>query len=150
MDSSKPVLSPSWLARELAKSQAVSFGTTAPFQLGDVRIEKVGFADIPILGVIAMCRPQDISALVPIVRQYVYRELETSGMTSDILEFTPRVAVEKKRYFIDCNGSSPTKGQRKLGSACRFSFEIRKEHVGAFDWDGRYGSIPVALGTQNG
>ena len=136
------------LLRTAAASPAVRFGTIAPFQLGNVEIEKIGFADIPVMLVNVYCRREDITALVPIVRQHVFGELETAGFSNEIVEFTPGVATNQVRMFVDCNESSPSLGKRRRGNHCRFTFEIKKEHVGKFDWGGfcgKYGSIPVAL-----
>lgn len=147
MHPSKPPLSAGErLIRDATKLHCFSFGTQAPFQLGPVEIEKIGFGDIPVVHVRVFCKREQVSSLVPVARQYIYRELETAGMSSDILEFTPRVQVNQVRMFTDCNESSPTKGKTKRGHSCRFSFDIKPEHVHDFEWGGfagKTGTIPT-------
>jgi hypothetical protein len=131
------------LLRGVAKSFYLSYGTNAPFQLGPVRFERIGFADIPVALVHVFCRRDAVAALVPIVRQHVYHELETAGLSSDILEFVPGAQVNETRMFVDCNESSPTKGKTKRGQSCRFTFDIKPECVKMLTWKGRIGSIPT-------
>lgn len=139
------------LLRDVAASTTIRFGTTAPFQLGEVQFEKVGFAESPVAQVMVYCYQRCISALVPIVRQHVFHELETAGMSSDILEFVPRVQINKRRRFVDCNESSPIKGKNKVGNCCRFTFDIKPDHVKDFVWDGfchKIGHIPERRPTS--
>ena len=131
--------------REIAKSQYMSFGTTAPFAIGGFRITKVGFADIPVVELMITCRPDSISALVPIARSLVFKKLELHGLESEILEFTPTVGSEGRGcMFTDENESSQSHGKRKRGQTYHFRFEIKKEQVGHFEWDWRHGKLPKA------
>lgn len=122
------------LLRELATSSACRFGTTVPYELGPVLVKKVGFAAIPVVEVAVFCRSKDISALVPIVRQHVYGELESALIPSRILAFRPTVSVGRRRKFTDRNESSPTLGKTKVGEDVEFRFEIDAKHLDFFEW----------------
>ena len=131
------------LLRELAASSSCRFGTTAPYELGPVRVRRIGFADIPVVEVPVYCRSKDISALVPIVRQHVFGELETALIPSRILAFRPGVSVGRRRRFTDRNESSPTLGKTKVGEYIEFRFEIDAKHLDLFEWPNRTeGRIP--------
>jgi hypothetical protein len=122
------------LLRELATSSCCRFGTAAPYELGPVQVRRVGFARIPVVEVPVFCRHQDISALVPIVRQHVFTELESAMIPSRILAFTPGVSIGRRRRFIDRNESSPTLGKTRVGEYVEFRFEIDSKHVDLFEW----------------
>jgi len=122
------------LLRQLATSDCCRFGTTAPYEPGSVQMRRVGFADIPVVEVPVFCRRQDISALVPIVRQHVFGELESALIPSRILTFTPSVSVGRRRRFTDRNESSPTLGKTKVGEYVEFRFEIDSKHLDLFEW----------------
>jgi len=64
------------LLRETAASLCCDMLTDAPFQMGELQIEKVGFAEIPVALVMVACPPKAISAIAPLVRQFVYRKLD--------------------------------------------------------------------------
>ena len=131
------------LLRELAASSCCRFGSTAPYELGAVRVRRVGFAEIPVVEVAVFCRSKDISALVPIVRQHVYGELESALIPSRILAFVPGVSVGRRRRFIDRNESSPTLGKTKEGEYIEFRFDIDPKHLDFFEWPSRTeGRIP--------
>ncbi len=137
--------------RDTAASFACDLLTDAPFQMSDLQIEKLGFAEIPVAFVTVACPAKAISALVPVVRQFVFRELAAAGIDNEIVEFTPRVESKCRRRFIDCNEHSPTKGKNKMGRIYRFSFEIRPPFVGYFLWGGfanRVGKIPELRETK--
>ncbi len=138
-------MQPEELARNVAASLCCDWLTTAPFQMGELQIEKVGFAEIPVAFVMVVCSPKSISAVVPVVRQFVFRELAAAGIENEILEFTPGVEADRRRRFVDCNEHSPSKGKNKVGRAYRFAFEIKPPFVGYFLWGGfckRVGTIP--------
>lgn len=137
--------------RDTAASLACDLLTDAPFQMSDLQIEKVGFAEIPVAFVTVACPAKAISALVPVVRQFVFRELAAAGIDNEIVEFTPRVESKCRRRFVDCNEHSPTKGKNKMGRVYRFSFEIKPPFVGYFLWGGfcnRVGKIPERRETK--
>ena len=131
------------LLRELAASSGCRFGTTAPYELGPVRVRRVGFAEIPVVEVPVFCRSRDVSALVPVVRQHVFGELESALIPSRILAFVPDVSVGRRRRFIDRNESSPTLGKTKVGEYVEFRFDIDSKHLDFFEWSNRTeGRIP--------
>jgi hypothetical protein len=83
--------------------------------------------------------------MVPVVRQFVFRELEAAGIENEILEFRPGVEERKRLRFVDCNEHSQSKGKNKVGQLYRFSFEIKRPFVGYFEWGGfckKIGQIP--------
>lgn len=128
------------LLRHLAISQCCRFGTTAPFTLGEIQIQKVGFAQIPVIGMQVICPAAASRSMTPIVRSLVFMELETAGLTNEAVEFVPRVSTGKYRKFVDINESSPTLGKNKMGYEYTFSFEIRPEYVKCFTWGGWCGN----------
>jgi hypothetical protein len=133
------------LLRKLATSSCFRFGTNAPYELGPVRVRRVGFAGIPVVEVPVYRRSRDISAIVPIVRQHVFGELESALIPSRILAFTPGVSVGRRHRFIDRNESSLTLGKTKVGEYVEFRFEIDSKHVDLFEWPNRTeGRIPEA------
>lgn len=115
------------LLKTMHASLAITFGTTAPYKVGHVEGERIGFAYIPSVVVNVFCRDQDLSALVPIVRQRVYRELAERGWTPDDIEFKPSVQRGRRRKFTDTNESSESYGREKFGIEHRFSFEMHPE-----------------------
>jgi len=132
------------LAREVAASLHSDWLTHAPFELGAITVKKVGFADIPVVEIAVACKPDALSALTPVVRQVVFRELEGAGIPNEIVEFKPTVGSESERRFtfIDCNEHSPTKGKRKHGRLYHWRFHVKPKFLGYFEWDGRSGRIP--------
>jgi hypothetical protein len=135
--------------RDLTTSSLWQFGTTAPYELGPVQVKRVGFAGIPVVEVPVFCRRQDISAVVPVVRQYVFGELESALIPSRILAFVPTVSVGRRRRFTDRNESSPTLGKTKVGEYVEFRFEIDAKHVDLFEWPRpNEGRIPESAPTD--
>ena len=119
--------------------------------MGDLQIEKVGFAEIPVAFVTVACPPKAISSIVPVVRQFVYRELEAAGIENEILAFTPIVQDQRRVKFVDCNEHSRSKGKNKMGIFYRFAFEIKLPFAGYFLWGGfcnRVGKIPELRETK--
>jgi hypothetical protein len=138
------------LLRGVAASLCSDWLTDAPFQMSELRVEKVGFAEIPVAFVMVACSPKAIPAMVPVVRQFIFRELEAAGIENEILEFTPTVQEQKRLRFVDCNEHSPSKGKNKMGRLYRFAFEIKRPFLGYFRWDGfckRVGQIPERTPT---
>ena len=133
------------LLRDTAASLCCDMLTDAPFQMGELQIEKVGFAEIPVAFVIVACPPKAVSAIVPVARQFIYRELAAAGIENEILAFTPTVQEQRRVRFVDCNEHSPSKGKNKIGRFYRFAFEIKPPLMGFFYWGGfcnRVGRIP--------
>ena len=104
------------LLRDMAASLCCDMLTDAPFQMGELQIEKVGFAEIPVAFVIVACPPKAVSAIVPVARQFIYRELAATGVENEILAFTPTVQEQRRVRFVDCNEHSPSKGREQNGA----------------------------------
>lgn len=139
------------LVRNAAASLGSDWLTDMPFQMGELRIEKVGFAEIPVAFVTVACPAKAITAMVPVVWQFVFRELEAADIENEIVEFTPNVEAQGRRKFVDCNEHSPTKGKNKVGRLYRFAFEIKPPFMGFFFWGGfckRVGKIPELRETR--
>ena len=141
------------LLRGIAASSSIRFGTNAPFELGGIFIKRIGFANIPVVGMVVNCRQQDRAAMVPIVRNFVFTELVNAGISNTAVKFIPTVnTTEDSRgrqvMFTDCNESSPTKGKRKRGHALVFHFEIQPDAIGRFTWQGGRGQLPEARRGQ--
>ena len=124
------------LLRDTTASLCSDWLNTVPFQMGDLRVEKVGFAEIPVVYVMVICPPKAITAMVPVVRQFVFRELEIAGIENEILEFIPTVQGQGRHKFVDCNEHSPSLGKNKVGCLYRFAFVIKQPFVGYFQWGG--------------
>jgi hypothetical protein len=124
--------------RQLATASAVRIATEAPFCLGRIFVKKIGFANIPIVGMTVYCHPRDTRALTPIARSFVYVELENAGIPNEAVEFTPSLGQGERGHrqvmFVDINESSATKGKRRRGQEYEFHFEIKKEWVQKFVW----------------
>ena len=102
--------------RDTIASFASDWLTTVPYQMSGLRIEKVGFAEIPVVFVTVICPQKAVTPMVPVVRQFVFRELEAAGIENEIVEFVPTVQDQgRRRRFVDCNEHSPTKGKNKVG-----------------------------------
>lgn len=135
------------LLNAVHSSLCIRFGTTAPYAIGSVTAQKVGFASIPMVVVPVHCRQEEVSALIPIVRQRVSVELESRGWTLADLEFRPTVGGSyRRRQFVDENESSPSKGKRKFGCALEVHFEMKRggelAHA-TFQGSGSFKSLPT-------
>lgn len=113
---------PEELLKSAHSSLCITFGTTAPFSIGGFGAERVGFAGIPSVVVGVTCRDEDLPAMVPIVRQRLYRELAERGWTPDDVEFSPSTQRGRQRRFRDENESSASCGRNKFGYEVRFRF----------------------------
>jgi hypothetical protein len=132
------------LLKQAHASLCITWGTDAPFEIGKVRAEKIGYAQIPCVVVSVTCRDADLSALVPIVRQRVYTELASLGWTPDDIEFRPMTQRNRRRKFTDGNERSETYGRNKFGNEYRFSFEMGRDLARAtFQGFGSFKSIPT-------
>ena len=127
-------------------SLSIQWGTTSPYRIeGASRATKVGYAQIPCVTVTAWCS-HDVSAIIPIIRQHVYRELAERGWQPDTIAFQPSVMRERDRcLFLDTNRSSGSEGRRKYGSKWEVRFEItdRELKTATFPlWKGSFSRIP--------
>ena len=132
------------LLKSVHNSLAVRWGTSAPFHIGWIEAEKIGFAGIPSVVCNVFCRDEDLGSLVPIVRQRVYTELGSRGWGPDDIEFTPTTQRGRRRKFTDTNESSETRGREKFGILYRFSFEMERELAHAtFQGSGSFKKLPT-------
>jgi hypothetical protein len=134
------------LLKAMHSSLTIRWGTSAPFHIGPISGEKVGFAQDPSVVLTVICREEDLSALVPIVRQRVYGELAERGWTPDDIGFTPGTQRNRRRKFIDQNESSDSYGKAKFGMEYRFRFDIVTARMKAatFSGGGSFKPIPQA------
>lgn len=134
------------LLRAVSDSLCIRFGTNAPFAIGRVIGERYGFADLKTVAIRVNVRDEDVSMVVPIVRQRVFAELGERGWENEQIEFVPTVRQERRgRYvfFVDENEESPSYGERKRGNEYTFHFEMRPELAKAtFAEFGSYKPIP--------
>ena len=111
--------------RDLHGSLTFQFGTTAPYMVGAVRAEKIGFAQIPCVVVDVYVRDEDLPSLIPITRQRVFGELAERGWANETIAFVPSVQRGRRRKFVDENeGSTSSLGRNKFGRQHRVSFEM--------------------------
>src|SRR3954468_3874833 len=132
------------LLKDLHASLCIRFGSTAPYRIGRVSAERVGFAQDPCLTLNVMVRDEDLSSVVPIVRQAVYRELAERGWTPDDIAFTPSTMRGRRRKFIDGNESSQSYGRHKFGTEYAFRFHMERELAATtFVGFGSFRSLPT-------
>jgi hypothetical protein len=120
------------LLRATSKSTAVTWGTTAPFALGQVGFSRIGFADIPVVG----CRvyTPSVNSIIAVVRQHILRKVAELGLDDSALDLLVHVGIEsRKRKFKDENPSSESHGKNKMGQVVRCHLEItRRDAVPSF------------------
>jgi hypothetical protein len=133
------------LLKQVHSSLLVTFGTNAPYALGKVSAAKIGFASTPVVTVSVWCQQHVVGALVPVVRQRVYRELAERGWTPDDIDFCPSLGGSYRwRLFTDENPASPSCGKRKRGCALELHFEMGHElaEVAFPRWAGSFQALP--------
>lgn len=133
------------LLKAMHSSLTISWGTHAPFAIGRISGEKVGYAQLPSVVLSVFCREEDMSHLVPIVRQRVYGELAERGWSPDDIGFQPGVQRNRRRKFRDENEASDSYGRDKFGIEFRFRFDMGRELAAAtFAGGGSFKPIPNA------
>jgi hypothetical protein len=132
------------LLKQIHSSLCIRFGTQAPYEIGKIRAERVGFASIPTVTFDVSCRQEDVSSLVPILRQRMYGELAERGWTPDDVEFSPTVGGSYRgRMFVDQNEESESFGRKKKGVRLEFRWEMKKDLAAAtFVGFGSFKSLP--------
>src|SRR5262245_5919496 len=131
------------LLRAMHSSLCIRFGTTAPYAIGAIRAERVGYAQDPCVVLDVYCPDDSLSALVPIVRQRVYGELASRGWNPESVEFTPSTMRDRRRKSRDENESSESYGREKFGNHYVFRFRMARELAAAtFVGFGSFRSIP--------
>ena len=136
------------LAKRAHNSLSIRWGTLAPYRIEKARAERIGYADIRCLVVTVYCRDEDLSALVPVTRQHVYRELAERGWGPDDIDFHPSTQMGRRRRFVDDNESSESYGKNKFGTEYRFSFEMGPElRAATFVGGGSFKPLPTKEAT---
>jgi hypothetical protein len=102
-------------------STGIRFGTSAPFAIGRVGPDRIGFADYPMISVDMLGK--DSSALVPIARQLAMIAAAVNGLYLDM--GVPSVKIGRETMATDQNPSSPSVGKRKRLKSLIFMFEIK-------------------------
>lgn len=107
-----------------SSTPGTTYGTDAPFAFGKPWIGRIGFANIPVVGVNVFQRKSD--HIVAVVRQHVYRVLRERGLpyNPDTIDIRPLVGFRRDRVIVDENKSSPSFGKRKRLTETEFTFEI--------------------------
>lgn len=137
------------LLKQAHASLCITWGTTGPYSIGRVSGERIGYAQDPCLVVTVTCREEDLSALVPVTRQHIYRELAERGWTPDDVAFTPSTQRGRRRRFTDGNEASETHGRNRMGVDHRFSFRMERDLAHAtFNGFGSFRPLPTR-GTPN-
>lgn len=137
------------LLKTMHSSLCITFATDAPYSIGGISGERVGYAQDPCVVLTVVCRDEDLSALVPVVRQRLYGELAERGWTPDNVAFTPSTQRNRRRKFRDGNERSASFGRDKFGMEYRFTFLMDSHLASAtFAGFGSFRSIPVN-GTTN-
>jgi hypothetical protein len=85
------------LLRDTSASLCCDWLTSVPFEMSELRIEKVGFAEIPLVFVMVACPEKAIAAMVPVVRQFVFRELAAAGIENEVVGYIPTVQDQGRR-----------------------------------------------------
>ena len=120
------------LMRDTAASLCCDMLTDAPYQMGDLRIEKVGFAEIPVVFVTVACPREAISAIVPVARQFIFRELAAAGIENEIVELRPRLAQNDGSGLQIVTNTAPPRGRTRWAAFVVFAFEIKRPFLGYF------------------
>jgi hypothetical protein len=140
------------LLRAAHRSLCIRFGTSAPYELGRVRAQKIGYAQIPRVVMDVVCRERDVDALIPIVRQRVYGELAERGWDDSVLAFRPSVGMDSRRRakFTDGNESSESFGRSKMGCRMTVGFDIVDAEFrhATFRGFGSFASLPSRGGAS--
>lgn len=135
------------LLRAAHSSLAISWGTTAPFAIGKARCERASFSQDPHVEVEVTVPMDAFPGVIPVVRQRVFAELAERGWDNTEIAFTPRVALGRRRKFVDENESSSSFGRSKFGEQHTIRFPIVKcgpLHRAAFPigWGSSWAPIP--------
>lgn len=132
-------------ARAMHRSLCITFGTTAPYRFGAIRLRKIGFASIPRLCVPVQVRRVDLDAIIPLARQRAFAFLAEKGISDEHLGFQAHWNSEsyRERLFVDENETSASYGKRKRGIEGEVHFDLSRMLAGAVDWRASYdGRLP--------
>ena len=123
------------MLRGMAASLDCDFRAKSPYQMGDLRIEKVGRREIPVVFVLIACQPKALKAIERVVRQFIYRELAAAGsrMTSWNSPLRFKLGGKSDSWIVTAT-AGPRAGKRS--DAYRFAFRIKPPFMGFFFWGG--------------
>jgi hypothetical protein len=130
----------------LYTSRGIRFGTSAPYKIGYVGPDRIGFADIPM--VVVEMYGKESGSLVPIARQLAMAVAAKNGLQMDMggslvpiarqlamavaakngLQMDmgpPGLKIGRERLFTDENPSSPYFGKRKRLQEYTYQFEVK-------------------------
>ena len=117
------------VARDAHRSLCITFGSTAQREFGPIRLERIGFADIPVLTVPVTCKERDIASLVPVARQMAFAYLAERDISDEHLTFRPTVQSHyRKRKFTDQDG------KQRMGVPHDIHFEMSTMLRDAIEW----------------
>jgi len=122
------------LARGMHSSLCIRFGTGAPYAIGKIGFQRIGYANTPMLVVPVDVPERAIDELVPIARQAAFAYLAERGVPDGALGFSCTVAMKRKRRFVDANESSENCGKNKMGRLCEYHFECTPMLTSAVSW----------------
>ena len=105
----------------LYTSRGIRFGTSAPYKIGYVGPDRIGFADIPM--VVVEMYGKESGSLVPIARQLAMAVAAKNGLQMDM--GPPGLKIGRERLFTDENPSSPSFGKRKRLQEYTYQFEVK-------------------------
>jgi hypothetical protein len=97
-------------------------GTSAPYAVGRVGPDVVGYADIPTISVDMFGKAADIGVLVPIARQLAMLAADVNGLVINMAP--PGLKRGSEKMVEDQNPSSESLGKRKRLLALVFNFEV--------------------------
>jgi hypothetical protein len=97
-------------------------GTSAPYAVGRVGPDVVGYADIPMISVDMFGKAADIGVLVPIARQLAMLAADVNGLVINMAP--PGLMRGSEKMVEDQNPSSESLGKRKRLLALVFNFEV--------------------------
>jgi hypothetical protein len=97
-------------------------GTSAPYAVGRVGPDVIGYADIPMISVDMFGKAADIGVLVPIARQLAMLAADVNGLVINMAP--PGLKRGSEKMVEDQNPSSESLGKRKRLLALVFNFEV--------------------------
>jgi hypothetical protein len=106
---------------DIYASTGIRFGTSAPYAVGYVGPDRIGFGDYPMI--VVEMYGKAVNDLVPIARQLAMLNAKINGLYINM--GPPSVGMAgRERVMVDQNPSSPSVGKRKRLKSLKFTFEI--------------------------
>jgi hypothetical protein len=114
------------------RSLGVTFGTDAPYHVGEIKLVRAGFAGLPRLQMAVACKAPDLPGVIPICRQAAFSYLAERAVSDEHLAFRPSVSQGSKRQSF-----SDQHGERRMGEVHEVSFDLSETLASAVEWDWR-------------